>query len=129
MDSLQSILYIENAKKARVAPGRDLYMTAMLSSSNNATVEDIDRLSSPYPLYYSDILELVKDRNMLKTRLELSGKPVTVLSDFVPIRHVHTDLWYLWPIITSILLTGIIGGCIDYRKSMQAYIKRQRKRE
>lgn len=128
LDSLQTIEYIENSRKGKVAPGKDLYMTAMLTSSRDLTVEDVARLSGPATFYYEDILELVEEKNRLQSRYEIAEAPLTLLSGFVPVEKVHEDYWWLWVVLASIAVTGVVGGCLDGRKKIGAYVKAQRSR-
>ena len=103
LDSLQTIEYIEN-------------------------VEDVARLSGPATFYYEDILELVEEKNRLQSRYEIAEAPLTLLSGFVPVEKVHEDYWWLWVVFASIAVTGVVGGCLDGRKKIGAYVKAQRSR-
>lgn len=127
LDSLQSIEYLENSRKQKMAYGRDLYMTAMLTTNRGISVDDVERLSSPTTFYYGEILTLVQERNELQARFEMADCPVSTLSTFVPTRHRFPDYWYIWPIVIAVAGTGLIGGCIDNRRKIGAYLKEQHK--
>ena len=128
LDSLQGIEYFENSRKQKVAQGRDLYMTAMLTSSRDLTVEDVERLTGPNTFYHEDILKLVEEKNKIQSQYELATAPVTMLSDFVPIKEVKGKIWFLWPLCMSVIVTSAVGGLWDYRRQVASYIKQQRAR-
>ena len=75
-----------------------------------------------------DILELVEEKNRLQSRYEIAEAPLTLLSGFVPVEKVHEDYWWLWVVFASIAVTGVVGGCLDGRKKIGAYVKAQRSR-
>ena len=128
LDSLQCIEYIENSRKQKIAQGRDLYMTAMLTSSRDLTVEDVERLTGPNVFYHEDILELVEGRNKVQAQYDMAAAPVTVLSDFVPVKQVGNQPWFLWALFMAIVLTSMLGALWEYRRQIFAYVRQQRVR-
>lgn len=128
LDSLSHIEYIENARKQKTAPQKDLFMAGMLSSSRDITAEEISKLSAPHTFYFEDILSLDEDRAKVRQRFEVATSPVTVLSDFMPLISLHTRAWKTEALCTAVLLTVIIGAFWDNRKTIFTYIKEQRKK-
>ncbi len=128
LDSLSHIEYIENTRKQKTAPQKDLFMAGMLSSSRDITAEEITRLSAQHTFYYEDILSLDEDRTKIRQRFEIATSPVTVLSDSVPLISLHTQAWKTEALCSAILLTIVIGAFWDNRKKIFAYIKEQRKK-
>ncbi|MDE6493456.1 MAG: hypothetical protein K2L50_02605 [Bacteroidales bacterium] len=128
LDSLTKIEYVENARKQKTAPQKDLYMAGILTSNKDLAVEDITRMAAQHTFYYEEILPLTQERAKLQQRYELAVSPLTVISGFAPsISHYHSYLWLLRPIFLSILITLILGSLWDHRKQVRAYIKEQRR--
>ena len=126
LDSLASIEYLENTRKAKSAPQKDLFMAGMLSSSRDLSAEEVSKLASQHSFYYEDILSLDEERAKIQQRFEIATAPISVLSDFVPLASFHVSAWKLTALYTAMLITLVIGAFWDNRKTIIAYIKEQR---
>lgn len=126
LDSLQKIEYLENARKQNVSSSRDLYLAALMSSNNNLTTKDAEKISRRQGVFHEDILELLEQRNDYRKKSEMAQSPLTVISDFSPALVSISKSWLPLTILLSLIIHAALASILDYRKQIWQYIKEQR---